>query len=388
MKQAFLLRFSHGGGGGIESQVLQIAGEMRKRGILEPVLVTDQTQSRLARDFSTQVGEVLFVPTGLLGIFPAAYLILREIFRGRPVALLQSHHFRESLVARLVRWSNPNLVHVFRVQTYFEDARIPSWRKVAYYRLDALTSGWVDCYLANGTHIAQALWRYARIPKRQVRVIWDGRPDIGVPDDPTTTPEAALSRQVALVARIDGQKGHDDLIRTLALLRGQGLLIQARFIGEESGTLKDKISVSEKIKRLAEELGVRSQITFSGYISDVARELADIPVVVLPSLREGVPNVLIEAMSLRKLVVASRVGGVPAMIENGINGFLHEPRDVAGLANILGRIFCTPAISWESMRDAARETWQRRFSLDAQMTCLLDIYRDLKVIGTEVVAEL
>jgi glycosyltransferase involved in cell wall biosynthesis len=97
---------------------------------------------------------------------------------------------------------------------------------------------------------------------------------------------------------------------------------------------------------------------------------------VLPSANEGTPVSVIEALAGRRPVVATRVGGVPDVIRDGIDGFLVEPGDVDALAERLGRLAADPALA-ARMGEAGRERVLERYSVERLVGDVDALYRKL-----------
>jgi len=186
-----------------------------------------------------------------------------------------------------------------------------------------------------------------------------------------------------MVANFAHGKGHNCLIKALALLKRRNLIIEARLIGGEltarAAGDKNQDNTSA-IKKLADKFGVSSQIEFYGYTKDVCGALAGIPVVVLPSDSEGVPNCILEAMSLRKLVIASDTGGVREIVEDKKTGLLCKPKDPKGLADLLQYVFTHKAEDFEAVRTAGFEKWQKESTGEKMVDKLIEIYRKLEVL--------
>jgi glycosyltransferase involved in cell wall biosynthesis len=89
---------------------------------------------------------------------------------------------------------------------------------------------------------------------------------------------------------------------------------------------------------MAKSLGLEADVSFLGFISDVPQFLAGIDIFVLPSLYEGLGVAALEAMAAGKAVVASRVGGLAELVNDGENGFLVPPGDAEGLAAALAKL--------------------------------------------------
>jgi glycosyltransferase involved in cell wall biosynthesis len=106
---------------------------------------------------------------------------------------------------------------------------------------------------------------------------------------------------------------------------------------------------------------------------ELERLYARAAVVVLPSYREGLPLCVLEAMAHGRPVVASAVGGIPELVEDGVTGYLVEPGDVAGLRAALEKLLADPALR-RRMGRAARERVAERCSWDRVTTATLDAY--------------
>ena len=107
----------------------------------------------------------------------------------------------------------------------------------------------------------------------------------------------------------------------------------------------ENAAYAESLRRQAVVLGIDSRVRFAGAVSqrELASQLAAARVMVLPSLSEGMGRVVVEAMLLDIPVIGSRVGGIPDMITDGVNGYLVEPGDEAELTAALRRLYAEEA---------------------------------------------
>jgi len=138
------------------------------------------------------------------------------------------------------------------------------------------------------------------------------------------------NREIVSVARLVPIKGMSYLIRAMAHVKGGSLVI----IGDGPER--------RKLELLSRHLELSDRVFFIGWISDPSRifdHLKQATVFVLPSLSEGRPRVLIEAMSCGLPVVATDVGGVPEVVVDGVNGLLVPPRDEKALAEAIEYVF-------------------------------------------------
>jgi glycosyltransferase involved in cell wall biosynthesis len=125
-------------------------------------------------------------------------------------------------------------------------------------------------------------------------------------------------------------KNHADLIRAMAGLSMTHPNVKLILAGV--GILQDELV------RLRDELILGDSVKFLGVRQDVADLLSGADVFVMPSLAEGNPLSLMEAMASGLPVVASAVGGIPDLIDDGVNGYLVKPRDVDQLSEAIGRL--------------------------------------------------
>ncbi len=154
--------------------------------------------------------------------------------------------------------------------------------------------------------------------------------------------------ELLTVGRLSPEKGHEFLLEALATLRRKNLPVTCTLIGDgpRQQFLRDR----------AAELGVTSHLHFAGSvgqdrIQDLYRR-AD--VFVLPSLAEGLPVVLLEAMALQRPVVASRIAGIPELVQDGVNGLLVAPARNDQLAHAIERLVCDPHLR-QCLGHAARQ---------------------------------
>lgn len=132
----------------------------------------------------------------------------------------------------------------------------------------------------------------------------------------------------------------------------------------------------ERTEQLAADLGLMDRCLFLGYQDDVAPFYAAFDALVLPSANEGTPVSVIEALAARRPVVATRVGGVPDVVRDGIDGFLVESGDIDALADRLGRLAADRELA-SRMGEAGRERVLERYSVERLVDDVDALYRRL-----------
>jgi len=175
------------------------------------------------------------------------------------------------------------------------------------------------------------------------------------------------------VGRVVEKKGFDDVLSAVALLRAKGFQVRWEVYG--SGPLRDGL------RARATSLGVADSVILHGarvqdeilaaYRSAAAFVLA--PVVLDNGDRDGIPNVLVEAMACGVPVVATRVSGIPELVEEGTNGLLVQPRQPDQLAAALARVLGDPEFA-AALGDAGRRTVEQRFDRGRTTTRLVELF--------------
>jgi glycosyltransferase involved in cell wall biosynthesis len=131
------------------------------------------------------------------------------------------------------------------------------------------------------------------------------------------------------------------------------------------------------MRRLAAELKILDRVDFRGHLADVREYLQATDIFVLPSLQEGMPNSLLEAMAAALPVVATNIGGVRDVLDHGQNGWLVAPRDAAalaaGLETLLGDVRLARKLAANGFR-----TILDRYSLDGVVLKYIELYQKIE----------
>lgn len=178
---------------------------------------------------------------------------------------------------------------------------------------------------------------------------------------------------VLSVGRLVEKKGHDTLVRAVALLRDRGLDVRLRIVGEGAEW--------SRLQRLVHELGVSTQITFTGPLSEAEvraeYERAHVFVLACRELengdRDGIPNVLLEAMAHGLPIVSTRCAGILEAVEDERSALLAEPDDAEGVADRIAQIVTDDILRSRLASGAAtrvRERFDRATNLPTVVNAL------------------
>jgi glycosyltransferase involved in cell wall biosynthesis len=131
------------------------------------------------------------------------------------------------------------------------------------------------------------------------------------------------------------------------------------------------------LPREIERLGLTDCVTLLGHRTDVPNLLASLDVLVLPSYaHEGIPQIILQAQAMARPIVATRIGGIPEVVENNVTGLLVEPKEAAALAAKISALLVDRSLA-DRLRHAGRAQIEAKYSLDAMGERLLALYEKL-----------
>lgn len=167
------------------------------------------------------------------------------------------------------------------------------------------------------------------------------------------------------VGRLHAEKGQQYVIQAMEKILPSAPQVKLALVGDGPD--------DSLLKRLASEKNVAKAILFAGKQSDVKGMLAMADAFILPSHFEGLPIALLEAMAMELPVVASKVGGIPEVIEDGVNGLLVRPRDPGSIAEAVVSLYKEPRLR-TMLGFRARKTIEQKFSSTVGVPQLEDLY--------------
>lgn len=176
---------------------------------------------------------------------------------------------------------------------------------------------------------------------------------------------------VGNVAHLRPEKGHEYLLRTAKLVIEHYPQVTFLVVGREkyNGDIN-------RLEAITKDLGIQNNVIFTGFREDVAALTSLFDVFVLSSLAEGLPLTLLEAMLQGKPPVATSVGGIPEVIENGVNGFVVPPRDPELLAEKILLLLKNEAL-WAEVSPRATQTIQDRFGVQQMVKDIEEVYKEV-----------
>ncbi len=361
-----------GGLYGAEVMLLGLMAEQRRQGV-EPLLASIGTaeagEKPLEREARRQGTTVVPFRMQAGPNLPGACRILGYV-KSAGVDVIHSHGYKGNILLGMIpRWLRPapmvTTVHGWTAGSGFTRMRM-------YEFMDALALRFVDRVVVV-SKAAAAHPRLRSIARERVRVVPNGiavRASAPPPSDPVLARFMMQRPTICAAGRLSPEKGFHHLLEAFSLLLRSGADPQLVVFGEgrERGALEGR----------AAALGLADRVRFPGYCADLCSFLPFSRLFALSSLTEGLPMVLLEAMSAGVPVVATSVGGIPELLQGGDTGVLVPPADPEELARGMALVLNGgEAASAKAKR--ARALVAQGYSVQAMERGYLEVYRE--VIG-------
>jgi glycosyltransferase involved in cell wall biosynthesis len=353
------------GMGGADQQILTLARAMRARNHeVRIVALAPLGQMGLEAQRDGIPTESLELRRGL-GAIPRIFRLVRIIRAWRP-DVLHSHLVHANLLARAIRPLTRVPALVSTIHSINDGGRI----RMAAYRL---TSRVVDRVTVISRLAGEHYLAIGAVPQRLLEIV----PNAVDTERFRHLPSArvAIRRELRVedafvwlaVGRFEEAKDYPTMIAAFARLAADCPHSRLLLVGK--GSLK------ERVEQLVQEAGLRERVHFLGVRRDVPEIMSAADGYLLSSAWEGMPVVLLEAASVGLPIVATRVGGVAEVVDDGTTGFLVPPADPASLAGAMKRVETLVPEARAAMSTRARalveqqygtvrimETWDRLYS--------------------------
>ncbi len=243
------------------------------------------------------------------------------------------------------------------------------FRHMITYRL---VSNMADHIVAVSHQVRRFFIQHRRVPPNKISTIHYGvdlckfqqygnsvRHELAIPNE---------DQIIVVVGHLSEVKGHIYLIEAVKPLMSKYSNLRVLFVGDgpKREILKSEIKNS----------GLSKNFNFLGVRSDIPNILHSSNIFVLPSIFEGLPNVILEAMASSLPVVASRTGGIPEAVVSGKTGFLFTPRKPSELRNYLDKLLSSPPLQMAMGREG-RARAEKYFSIESEVNSFDNLYQKL-----------
>lgn len=297
-------------------------------------------------------------------ILQVAYQIYKHL-RTQSIDIVNSQGGRADFCSRIAaRILKPKVRIVSTIAMPVEGYDVGALIKGIYCFFDRLLERYVDQFIVVSEVLRKKLIITHKIPSEKIIKIYNGvelnEYQLSDSDESITKirKEYNIEEDIFLigaVGRMVWQKGFEYLIRGAKEILNNRPKIKILMVGD--GPLKDKL------QRLTIDLEINNQFIFAGFRKDIKKVLFSVDLVVIPSLLEGFPMVILEAMAMAKPIIATRIDGIIEQISDGLNGILVPPKDPAALTKAIMAIIDNRELA-KTMGLAARAKVEQDFSVE------------------------
>jgi len=366
MKKIKIMQVTHDlGVGGLPRVVFDISSNLNKSKF-EVSVCCIRDLGELAPDLVKRGIEVHLVPplkTRKRGDY-FSFLRLFDLLKGKNIDILHTHNtlpFMDGTVAGKMA-GIPVLIHTDHAREYPDKKR--------YMLAERILSQFVDKVVAVSEETKQKLIHYEKIDPNKIDVIWNGiNPEIFDSEIEAEVKKKELDISdrypiIGLGVRLSKQKGISYLLqamKTIVKVFPRTMLLIAGY-GE----------LENRLKKEAIELKIQGNIKFLGKRLDMPQILTILDVYVLPSVWEGMPLVILEAMAAKKPIVATAVDGTKDALIHEQSGLVVPPKDPEALANAIIRVIKNPELARYLSENALK-----RFNEHFTVQKMVDGYENL-----------
>jgi glycosyltransferase involved in cell wall biosynthesis len=302
--------------------------------------------------------------------YPLAMIRLARFLRRERIDILHTHLFEPSVVG--LQAGVLARTPVKAMTRHYSDyhTRID---KQWHVRLDRLCTRRCDDVIAVSDHTSRHLIEVEGAPPAKVHTVLNGfdTSRLHVPDQAQVMRlrqefDALEAHLLVVVGRLHPEKGYEHIFRALPAIRervDRAVVLLVAGTGQFEGDFRHQVSA----------LGCEREVRFLGFRDDAPALMATADLVVLPSVAEAFGIVLAEALWVGTPVVATTVGGIPEIVDDGVDGILVHPADSAALADAIAGLLNDPERR-AKMAGTGREKVSERFSFESMVGEYESIY--------------
>jgi glycosyltransferase involved in cell wall biosynthesis len=252
-------------------------------------------------------------------------------------------------------------------------------RKLVYMVFNRFSERFVDRFMVVSDALEKIMIEKHGVALQRIVKIYNGieKEEYCIADEEIVYRRSRLRKEFSLgdnvpvvgaIGRLVWQKGFEYFIETIPNVLKETPEAVFMIVGE--GELKDELKARSRILKLEDK------IIFTGFRNDIKDVLASVDIFVMPSLLEGLPVVLLEAMAMMKPIVATKIEGIREVLEYGLTGLLVSPKDPQSLSEAIVDLLIHKDKA-RQMGLAARKVVEERFGVDIMVQKVEGVYEEL-----------
>jgi glycosyltransferase involved in cell wall biosynthesis len=372
------LRATYTTGGGPDKTIL-LSAEKHNKDVVNPIVV----YLKDIRDNNFQIGRMAegrgFTYIEVLDRGKVDFKCITElnrIVRDYDIDIIHGHDYKTDILAYVLGLCNP---HVHLIST--SHGWITNTLKGSLYKWIHLRVLRRFKNLIAVSEATKSMMSASGITSKKIKVIYNGidcnywcfngqkptlKKEWNIPDNAFV---------IGTVGRISDEKDYITFLKIAKTVTDKINNVYFVIVGE------GKQNERERLVEFADTLDIRDKIVFAGYRSDLLEVYSTCDIFLMTSITEGLPNTMLEAMSMGVSIVSTNVGGIPELVEEGKTGFLFDIGNTANLAEKIIYMITNRALR-ESLSTAGRERIEKVFSFDRRLHIIEKYYADIYAADT------
>lgn len=290
---------------------------------------------------------------------------LAKILKEKNIEIVHSQGGRGGFFARIAAKMAKVPAMISTIAMPVEGFDVGLLRKGIYVMLDRFSERFVDRFIVVSETLRDRLIEKHKVPSKNIVKIYNGievkeyysifESAYKIRDEFNIKPDVQL---VGTIGRLVWQKGLPYFIQAIKQI------VDGRWqvAGEMKFLIVGEGNERKNLERMVKELGIKKNVIFTGFRKDVKEILQALDIFVLPSIREGQPIILLEAMAMGKPIVATDIEGVNETVVNGLTGILVPPKAPQALARAIVSLL-KDSKKAQKMGQAGRRVVEEKFDL-------------------------
>lgn len=353
--------------GGAENSLYQLVTHLNPKRF-SPVVYSLSGKDKIADKLRDKGIEVICLGAKSKLDITVFFKLIKLLHRKKP-HILHTYLFHANFIGRIAGWLN-------RIPIIISSVRVAEKEKNHHLYLDMFTQWMINKEICVSKEVEKFMQKKAKIFPSKLTTIYNGinTSDFYLLNDKEKNKKkeelsiSGFNLIIGTVARLTNQKGIKYLLKAFQIILKdfpKSCLLVVGYGPQE-----------KKLKELALDLNIASSVKFPGFREDTIEIINIMDVFVLPSLWEGMPNVVLEAYVLSKPVIATQVDGAKEIIQDNKTGFLVPPRDWEKLANAI-KLLLKNQKTREEFGKKGKEFVAQNFSLDRMVKDIEELYEQL-----------
>ena len=337
------------------------------------IFVATTPEGRFYQEIREAGATVIDTPFGRLDIFKTTKL-LKRIIKNENISIVHSQGARADFLARITgKWSNiPAMIST--IQMPVEGFNVSWIKKLIYIVLDRTSERFVDKYIVPSQFLKDHLINKHGVDKNKISLIHNG---VEISECSSETESSNIRKEsgigidaplIGAIGRMVWQKGFVFMIEAIPIILNT--IPETMFLIVGDGPMREELHVKSK------KLGVKDKIIFTGFRSDIKEILSAIDLLIVPSILEGFPMIILEAMAMAKPIVATNIDGITEQITDGEDGVLVLPRNPEAIAEAIIKVYNNREFT-AKIGLAARKKVENEFSVEKMITETEKVYMSL-----------